>query len=402
MDGNSTTFVQGMKKLYLFNPENDMALASGSPYYMAPASAKKMSADLATLPAWYADAGSDVLLPDVRQVEWMQKECRFPLEMGWTTKISESEYEVISAWGWSPSLLHRLIEKGVVSELPTCMQIDFLRELSGRRTAVSLLPKLRIAGTLGESFWLVSLDEVIAFSSAFSKVLLKSPWSGSGKGLQFLSGNPDANLSGWIRRILASQGGLVGEPFYEKIMDFAMEFQVVSGEVFFAGYSLFEADGRGIYKENRLMSDEVIEQGLSRFVPVGVLAEVRHLLLRELKSLAENGYQGYLGVDMMVCRQDGECLLHPCVEVNWRMNMGVVSRLFYDRFVSHASQGRYIIEYYPRGGEAKVFHEQMKLKYPLRIEDGRIKEGYLSLTPVFDDTSYQIYVLIEKEYAKAF
>ena len=29
-----------MEALYLFNPENDMALACGDPYYMAPASAR--------------------------------------------------------------------------------------------------------------------------------------------------------------------------------------------------------------------------------------------------------------------------------------------------------------------------------------------------------------------------
>lgn len=51
-----------------------MALASGSPYYMAPASAKKMARDLATLPAWYADEGGDILLAEVGQMEWMRKE----------------------------------------------------------------------------------------------------------------------------------------------------------------------------------------------------------------------------------------------------------------------------------------------------------------------------------------
>ena len=32
-----------MEALYLFNPENDMALACGDPYYMAPASARRPS-----------------------------------------------------------------------------------------------------------------------------------------------------------------------------------------------------------------------------------------------------------------------------------------------------------------------------------------------------------------------
>ena len=66
-----------MSAVYLFNPENDMALASGSPYYMAPANIKKMAADLAALPAWYALPGSGVLVSDERQKEWMKKEYVF-------------------------------------------------------------------------------------------------------------------------------------------------------------------------------------------------------------------------------------------------------------------------------------------------------------------------------------
>lgn len=50
-----------MKTLYLFNPENDMALACGDSYYMPPASARRMAADLSVLPAWYAAPGDAVL-----------------------------------------------------------------------------------------------------------------------------------------------------------------------------------------------------------------------------------------------------------------------------------------------------------------------------------------------------
>ena len=396
------TFVRSMKKLYLFNPENDMALASGSAYYMAPASAKKMAADLATLPMWYAEDESDVWVSDKRQVEWMNTKFPSLLSVRGVTDISTG-YKKISAWAWSPALLHRLETYGVASGAPSfCERMEIVRALSGRKTAVDLLPKLRVESTLGESFWLTSVEDVSRFSSLYNKVLLKAPWSGSGKGLQPLSGCPDDNLKGWARRIIASQGGLVGEPFYDKVVDFAMEFLSGSDDVSFVGYSLFEADSRGIYKENRLASDEAIEGYLTRFVSLEVLEEIRDLLLQELRALAGGDYQGYLGVDMMICRMNGEYLVHPCVEVNWRMNMGVVSRLFYDRFISEDSQGRYVIEYYPRGEEAKVFHERMKQSHPLVMEEGRIKEGYLSLTPVFEDTSYQIYVLIEKKDAKAF
>jgi hypothetical protein len=77
------------------------------------------------------------------------------------------------------------------------------------------------------------------------------------------------------------------------------------------------------------------------------------------------------------------------------MNMGVVSRLFFDRYVSPESCGRYIIEYYPHEGDALCFHEEMKREHPLCVRDGKIKEGYLSLTPVFGDTAYQIFVLVK-------
>ena len=40
--------------LYLFNPDNDLALGNNSPYYQPPASARQMAADLAVLPAWVA------------------------------------------------------------------------------------------------------------------------------------------------------------------------------------------------------------------------------------------------------------------------------------------------------------------------------------------------------------
>ena len=378
-----------MKKLYLFNPENDMALASGSPYYMAPASAKKMANDLAVLPAWYADAGSEILVGDSRQVDWLREGCRLSLPVTGVLSVSD-EYEGIIPWGWSPALKHRL-------GMDTVRGVDMetLRGLSSRMTAVGLLPKLRMEGTIGESFWLTSLENVSAFSLKHDRVLLKAPWSGSGKGIQPLCGLPDDNLQGWIRRIIATQGGVVGEPFYEKVKDFAMEFKVEGQDVAFAGYSLFETDARGIYKENFLALDATIEEMLSEYVSREVLHAIRKSLLQELSLLLGGNYQGYLGVDMMIVRsEEGKCLVHPCVEVNLRMNMGVVSRLLFDRFMLPEAVGRYVIEFFPQRGEALKAHEKLMSQHTLVIEGGRVRVGYLPLVPVFEDTNYLIYVII--------
>ena len=92
----------------------------------------------------------------------------------------------------------------------------------------------------------------------------------------------------------------MGEPFYDKVKDFAMEFNVSDDGVDRAGYSLFEADARGIYKENLLASDEVIERILSEYVSRDLLDKIWKRLQVELQSLLGAVYRGYLGVDMMV------------------------------------------------------------------------------------------------------
>ena len=173
-----------------------------------------MSADLSALPAWYAEVNGAVLLAEEAQVQWMLNECNLPLNVEWVTEEDFANYASFSPWGWSPALSKRLLDNGAdTSILPSESQMRVLRELSSRKTAVGLLPLLKMEGTIGESFWLTSVEEVVNLSINFDKVLLKSPWSGSGKGIQPLKGMPDENLKGWTRRIISTQGGVACEPF---------------------------------------------------------------------------------------------------------------------------------------------------------------------------------------------
>lgn len=396
MEQDLYIFAGGMSSLYLFNPENDMALASGSPYYMAPGSAKKMAADLAVLPVWYAPAGAAVWLPEARQAAWLRGECPFAAGVEGVTELSEAVYNKVVPWGWSPSLLRRLREAGCPSlSLLSDDEVERVRRLSSRATAVRLLPRLRCEGTLGESSLLFSPEEAAQFVIARGRVLLKAPWSGSGRGIRTVEGALDASQAGWVKRVIASQGAVAGEPRYDRVVDFAMEFRMEADGVCFAGYSLFETDGRGSYKENVLASDEVIEGRLSAYVGGKVLGEVRSCLPRLLWKELGGVYRGYLGVDMMVCRTDGGYALHPCVEINLRCNMGVVSRLFFDRWVCPDAVGRYVIEYFPDAGWASRFDEEMRHRYPLELKENRIRRGYFSLTPVYADTCYQAFVCVE-------
>lgn len=79
-------------------------------------------------------------------------------------------------------------------------------------------------------------------------------------------------------------------------------------------------------------------------------------------------YAGYLGVDMMICREGENFLVHPCVEINLRMNMGVVARLFYDRYVAFPACGRYVVEHYMTDGEALKNIRSCRCFFPLSCQ----------------------------------
>lgn len=131
-----------------------------------------------------------------------------------------------------------------------------------------------------------SLCEVENFIKERKQVILKAPWSGSGRGLWKVSSESwNTQLAGWASRIMKVQGVLMAEPIYDKVADFAMEFLMTEeGEFRFVGYSYFDTDVHGNYKANRLMSNAAIEEELSHFVSLELLWQVRSCLEEVLKK----------------------------------------------------------------------------------------------------------------------
>ena len=61
------------KELYIFNPENDLALAFGEEGYTAPPAARQLRRDLQMLPAWYAPCGSTIMSENCGiDAEWLE------------------------------------------------------------------------------------------------------------------------------------------------------------------------------------------------------------------------------------------------------------------------------------------------------------------------------------------
>ena len=62
---------------------------------------------------------------------------------------------------------------------------------------------------------------------------------------------------------------------------------------------------------------------------------IRNMMQKALETGYATSYTGFLGVDMMVCRQkEGHpYAINPHVEINLRMNMGIVSHVLSDHFI---------------------------------------------------------------------
>lgn len=392
------------KALYIFNPEHDLALASGEANYMAPASARRMASELALLPMWYAEEGSAVLAPSAYNLDYVKKIQEL---LGLSVDlITEPELAIepdldIRPWGWDVALRKRLSVLGVDEVLlPSMGQLNDLREYSHRSKAVALLPELQLNECFcGESYYLKTPEEWKRFVEGRKECLLKAPLSGSGKGLNWCKGIFTPFISGWCTRVAASQGGVIAEPIYNKVEDFAMEFYSDgAGELTFVGYSLFHTGKSGMYEGNCLLSNGAIRKQLAQYIPLEALMDLENCLRYRLSALVGTVYKGYLGVDMMICRfpenEKPVFRIHPCVEINLRMNMGVIARFLHDRYVRPGSTGRFVIDYHPSEGEALQEHERMSATYPLEIREGRVYSGYLPLVPVHKRSCYRAWIWV--------
>ena len=380
--------------MYIFNPEHDLALGNFGANYTPPESAVKLASDLALLPVWYAPDGELIVAGGAANADYLRTlQSILPIrsEAIPFTEIPSFAPERIIPWGWNPLLRQQLIKAGVSRDLlPSMEELARLREYSGRQQAARLLRELLPQNDVfcGGALFFTRLYEVQEYLSSFSgDKVLKMPNSGSGKGLIWIKGEITDKQIDWCRRVIATQGGVVAEPVYDKQTDLAMEFSANHGKVTFECYSLFESASSGAYAGNRLLTDKQFENEVSKFIDVSVLYRLREQLTNRLAEYFPE-YEGPMGVDMMICRTEEGFRLHPCVEINMRMNMGLVARRFFDRFVHPDSEGMYRIGYFKREGEASKFCCEQKKAFPLEIDHGKISSGYLPLTPVNETTRY--------------
>ena len=292
------------KQIYIFNPEHDLCIANGDENFVAPRSAMGFAKE--------------------------------NIDLSEHLKRPNKQRRQIIPWGWNHSLKKRLINEGIdPASLPSEKELQFIRTHSRREFALDvhsclscrdkqvIKPDYRMAAT--------SVGEIEAFISANGSAVLKSPLSGSGKGIRFIRERLSESDEGWCRRTLDKQGSVIVEQRFEIIKECAMLFECHYEGIDFVGYSLFESRN-GAYSRNILASNEDIEDVIAEYVSRDTLIAIREELKDILARTLVGHYEGFLGVDQMICQADSPILV-PVSEINLRMTMGLIARNQYD--ISH-------------------------------------------------------------------
>ena len=317
-------------KLLVFNPEHDLALAANLSNFTAPHAGRQLRADLGFVPAIWAAADDFVLVENVEDAERrFLRLTRRPFGRFIAKDLlCKLQFSAVDVWGWDLAIRAYLLRWGVEAVvMPTVTQIDAIRQLSHRRHAMQLLESLQMPGTIGCASETDQMDIIADRLQSGEHLVVKAPWSSSGRGVRFMEGDMNIYDNGWVRHVIEKQGSVMVEPYYNKVKDFGMEFvSDGKGLVSYVGLSLFQTSN-GAYTGNILASEDEKEHMISRYISVDLLKAIRQKICTLMGVLLKDRYAGAFGIDMMVVRRDdGDgFLLHPCVEINLRRTMGHVA-----------------------------------------------------------------------------
>lgn len=370
--------------LYVFNPEHDYSLANNGTHFVPPASAVQFADDCALFLSHLAEHNSCIFLP-------YRKRSRFYVVSDGTFTDTPPPLDGVRPWGWNVLVAQQCRDAVPTLTLPSAAVLSRWHDLAHRRTAAEGLEFLKHNSTAGALFpktpeELFTIDQVQRFVGRHLDVLFKSPFSGNGRGHLYAHGECTPTLLRQCAGVLRKQGSLMGEQMYEVVQDFAMEFECRCQNCRFLGYSLFNTQHYG-YAGNALCADSKMEQAICQYVGIDMLDEVRQLVTAFINRRIAPCYSGFLGVDMFIYRDEHVFRLHPMVEINLRMTMGLAAHTIYRKHVHPDAEGFFELKPFSSPEKLQDFVQQQP---PPIVEGNRWRSGFFALHPVSKWTRYLI------------
>lgn len=371
-------------KLHLFYPENDLALANGKARYTAPAAATRLRHAGATLPLWYGNSGDAVVSAGIN-AEWLRQMCEH-FDIGVEPWRHRPAGYQAAPWGWSAAARQTFIDMGFDrSQLPDDAFINNVRALSHRRTAAEvsrIVKPLLPFATAPAAEELCDISAVERFVAAHpGGTVLKLPWSSSGRGLVPTDPTIFASQRANIEGMLGRQGTVMAEVRMKPRLDFALLFTMDGGRCHFDGYSVFQTEGMGAYSGNTLAPQAELERTINEAAGFDATTPLIPALTTALEAVAAC-YTGPLGVDMMVVEDTDGYAIAPVVEINFRMTMGHLCRIIYDKHICAGARGTFAIKPASSAAPSGFFEAT--------THNGRMTGGRLDLAQPGSDFAFEV------------
>jgi len=373
-----------------------------------------MERDLAILPFVFCTENDFVLTETPPSNVFLQKLEKFGFDLPRFCSLAELEthpidsFDAIYPWGWSPSThfkLKNLKEKCAFQfkEVPVYNWKSDHKLLFERSTSLDLL-----TGMLNNNppNWFISkemigskvtsFEEIELLQAKHSPLVLKAPMSSSGRGIQIIR-NSKLNTSNkqWISGVLKQQSYLIAEPFLEKLIDLSFQFQVLpNSQIEYLGFSVFETNSNGQYRGTLIHPDLkmiVPEENASELMEtISITADIISSALG--KSNYATLHRGFLGVDAMIFKDQKSLIMQPCIEINSRMNMGILT-MFLERRIHPDSIGKFELFYGPANGYCD-FVDKQSLLNPPKFKQEKIFSGFLPLVEPNPKNKFGAYITL--------
>ena len=250
-----------LPNIFFFNPTCEYSIANGNANWQPNRILQKMEFDLSILPLIFAEKNDYIIVDRIPSPEFIDSlnllDIEIPNIILKSTAINNQDFITLSKnkllpWGWSPSM-HKFLSPFKKScsihfqQSPVFNWQAEHREISSRKFALELLQQLQsniksdfiIPLELQPKICITKKEFELAIQK-WGRVMIKAPWSSSGRGLQPITKTP-VHQKVWekIMGVVKEQGYAIAEPYLNKELDIALLFELKKGKVKYVGTSNF-------------------------------------------------------------------------------------------------------------------------------------------------------------------
>ncbi len=379
-----------------------MAIANGSPFYMPPSILREFEDELSTVMLFFSIPGDLIIKerPVSKEFQLQLAELNLP-SPGFIcsgkmreliTKGEKTNY-IASSWGNSPAETNFLQKSGITPQHPWNKNLQKLYE---RETSANFLKRIiedfddPLFPDMGDMPKKIeTAKEIEDLLKEDSPIVIKAPLSSSGRGLQIIR-KPHLNQANkqWIDTTIKQQQYLIAEKWHQKLLDFSFQFYIAEDhQVKYLGTSFFNTNTSGQYLGHHINYQEKNRLPVS----LKVVDQIGKKLGEKLfDSYYGKHHTGYIGIDAMIYKEGDKIKLHPCLEVNPRYTMGILSK-FIETHIPPNATGIFNT-YFDQKRTYYEFARDKNKKNPPKKADSLFNKGFLSITDPVPESRFGAYI----------